>query len=807
MKKRFALLSFLLFIGVFVFAQNSTQGKEFWFSFMHNGFKYNNPHNSPWVETQVMISAKRACSGAIVNPRTSWSQAFTVDSASVVVLPIPETQGYNENNEGIPSDLGLLLTATDTVSVFIANCANNSFDASFVLPVESLGSSYIVQCDRQSHTMGSVFFNYRDMETSAFLIVATEDNTVIVINPSTATIDGHESVIDYSVTLDRGQTYFMRTKYSQNPGANPFTDFSGTRIKARDGKRIAVFNGNTLTTIPDQSTSPMGYSHSYDHIFEQALPVEAWGKRFAVTGSFGRTRDQVRVTAEFGNTVVWCNGVQKTRLNRGESYTFWLYDSVSGNHTFEGGSCFIETSKPSTVYLYHTTYRDPEETSQETGDPSMVWIPPIEQKINEITFCTFNHDNATIDNHYVNIVVDSESVHEVFLDGILLDANDFQPLIGNQNLSYSRVEISHGIHHLSCERGLIAHVYGFGYAKGYAYCVGANVENLTSTLFVNGQLSANYHDALHLCIGEDADFEVVTNYPVESVVWDFDGTLTSGDITASHTYDQAGEFIVNAIVEGHNNYTYDLFYDTLTMSVYVDAAGFADFTYVACDEDVFEFHGEVYTESGYYEQYVHNVNDCDSVFHLTLDMGFTPSFEFVGTHWPIGGTETHYSVNEYAVQMNEPRAHVDTVLWQIDCPNWYVEPHGDKGEKCILYIFSYLLEPVTLHAWAINHCDTIHKEFFIQTSYYDVEENVEDAGFVMAPNPSQGMVTLGFEQSQGRAEVQVFNTLGQKVDAFIMDEIQDREMTYLMPDVPNGVYCFVVRIGERALMRKLLLKR
>ena len=424
MKKRFTLLSFLLFIGIFVFAQNSTQGTEFWFSFMHNGYKEN---NGTWVETQVMISAKRACSGTIVNPRTSWSQAFAVDSASVVVLPVPEAQGYNENNEGIPSDLGLLLTATDTVSVFIANCASYSFDASFVLPVESLGSSYIVQCDRQSHTMGSVFFNYRDMETSAFLIVATEDNTVIVINPSTATIDGHESVIDYSVTLDRGQTYFMRTKYSQNPGANPFTDFSGTRIKARDGKKIAVFNGNTLTTIPDQSTSPMGYSHSYDHIFEQALPVEAWGKRFAVTGSFGRTRDQVRVTAEFSNTVVWCNGVQKTRLNRGESYTFWLYGSTSGNHTFEGGSCFVETSKPSMVYLYHTTYRDPEATSQEKGDPSMVWIPPIEQRINDITFCTFYHTNATIDNHYVNIVVDSESVHEVYLDGVLLDSNGFQP--------------------------------------------------------------------------------------------------------------------------------------------------------------------------------------------------------------------------------------------------------------------------------------------------------------------------------------------------------------------------------------------
>ena len=795
MKKRFTLSLLLLFIGISAFAQNSTQGTEFWFSYMENGYKYN---GGAWVETQVMISAKQACSGIVSNPRTSWSMPFTVDDESVVVLSIPENQGYNENNEGAPSDFGLLLTVTDTVSVFIANCATNSFDASFVLPVESLGSSYIVQCDRQSHTMGSVIFDYRDMETSAFLIVATEDNTVIDINPSVVTFDGHEVAVNYSVTLDRGQTYFMR---STNHHSNSFRDLSGTRITARDGKRIAVFNGNTLTTIPNTSTD------GHDHIFEQALPVETWGKHFAITSSSTRTRDQVKITAGSDGDKVWCNGVYQTRLSKGESYTLWLYANASGNQAFGGGSCFIETSQPSMVYLYNTTSHDPEAMEQEKGDPSMVWIPPIEQKIKEITFCTFYHDNATIDNHYVNIVVDNESVDGVYLDGVLLNANDFQPLIGNQDLSYIQVEISHGIHHLSCEKGLIAHVYGFGDVKGYAYCAGANVEDLTSMLFVNGQLATSYHDGLHLCIGEDADFEVVTNYLVESVVWDFDGILTSGGITASHTYNQAGEFITKAFVEGRNIYTNEMFYDTLTMAVFVKAAGYADKAYVVCDEDSFEFHGEVYTESGYYEQYVHNDNECDSVFRLTLDMGFTPNFEIVGTHWPIGGSETHFSVNEYAIQLDEPRTRVDTVLWQIDCPNWYAEPHGDKGKECTLYIYSYLLEPVTLHVWAINHCDTVHEEFFIQTSYYDIDENAQDDAFMIAPNPSQGDVTLCFDHTQGRAEVQVLNSLGQKVDAFVIDETQDREMTYRVPDVPNGLYCFVVKTENRTLVRKLLLKR
>ncbi len=798
MKRIVFTLAFLLG-GLFAMAQNSTQGKEFWFSFMQNGYKEN---DGSWVEIQVMISAKRSCSGTITNPRTSWPQTFTVDSASIVVLPIPEAEGYNENNVGVPSDLGLLLTATDTVSVFIANIANKSFDASFVLPIESLGSSYIVQCDKQSRTPNTfISFGFRDMETSAFLIVATEDNTVIDINPSALTMDGHPTVVNYSVTLDRGQTYFMR---SMNTQGVTIRDFSGTRIKARDGKKIAVFNGNTLTTIPDPWFSSI--QQGYDHIFEQALPVETWGSRFAITSSATRTRDQVKITAEFDNDTVWCNSVQQAVLNRGGSFTFWLYGSMSGNHTFGGGSCFVETSRPSMVYLYNTTYRDPEAMSQEKGDPSMVWIPPIEQKINDITFCTFNHDNATIDNHYVNIVVDSESVHEVYLDGVLLDANDFQPLIGNQAISYARVEISHGMHHLSCEKGLITHVYGFGSAKGYAYCVGANVENLTSTFVINGQLSANYHDGLRLCIGEAADFEVVTNYPVESVVWDFDGTMVSGGVTASHTYNQAGDFIVNAIIEGRNNFNlYEMFYDTLTMTVHVDAAGFADINYEACDEDVFEFHGEIYSESGYYEQNVHNANACDSVFHLTLDLGFTPNFEIVGTHWPIGGSETHISVNEYEVQLTESRARVDTVLWQIDCPNWYVVPHGDKGKQCTLYIHSYLTEPITLHAWAVNRCDSIHEEFFIQTSYYDVGENNQDVGFEVVPNPTNGEVSLLFGDLQGRVEVLVYNGMGQEVESFMMEVDGNQPYVYDMRSHPDGIYLLVAKHMGNTWIRKVVL--
>jgi len=789
--KRFLLTMLLLASGLMALAQISTQGKEFWFSFMQNGYKRN---QGVWVETQVMVSAKRACSGMVSNPRTNWSMPFEVEDESVVALSIPENQGYNENNEGIPSDFGLLLTATDTVSVFIANCATNTFDASFVLPTESLGSNYIVQCDHEPTAHMSMGF-YEE-ETSAFLIVATENNTVITINPSVVTIDEHPSVVDYSITLNRGQTYSMRT---QNQLGYTMRDFSGTRITARDGKKIAVFNGNTLTTIP--TTSPYAYLHlfeQFDHIFEQALPVETWGKHFAITGSATRTRDLVKITAGAKRDEVWCNGVRRAILDKGESYTFWLNSN-------SGGSCYIETTKPSMVYLYNVAGYDPIVEGMENGDPSMVWIPPVEQKSNEITFCTFNHENATIDNHYVNIVVDSSSVSEVYLDSVLLNANVFHPLIGNPYFYYAQVEVSHGIHHLSCEWGLIAHAYGFGYAKGYAYCPAANVVDLKSMLYINGQSSVTYQDNLDLCIGETANFEVRTNYPVDSVVWYFDGTPMPGDITASHSYDQAGDYIAKAIVVGRNTFTNQTFYDTLTMAVHVRVAGYADLTYAFCDEDSFEFHGETYTESGYYEQNVPNTNDCDSVFHLTLDMDFTPNFSIMGHHWPVGGSETYISINEYAIALDDPRTSIDTVIWQIDCENWHLEPHG-KGETCTLSIYSFLLELVMLRATVINGCATITKEFFIQTSYFDVEENNKDKGwFTIMPNPNSGDFTLHFDSALAQVEVTIYDEQGRQVASQSVRASDG--FHWHLEELSSGMY-FVKAVSEgRSLVRKVMINK
>ena len=790
MKKRCVFSFLMLLWGMSLLAQNSTQGTEFWFSYMENGYKYNG--GLGWVDNTVMISAKRACSGTISKPDGSLPDIpFTVGANGITNITIPEEYAYNDNNSEEIGHKSLVLRATDTVSVFISNIATYSFDASFVLPIESLGSEYYIQCfDQEVGTMLGSGLSDRIL-TSAFLIVAVEDNTVVDITTSEMTEHGFSFPgVPTSITMNAGETFFVRSNYDGD-----WRDLSGSLVMAHDGKKIAVFNGNTTTCIP------VDVGNGRDHIFEQALPVDSWGQQFAVTTSQGRARDFVKITSAGEENVVKRNGNPIATLDSGESYVFTL----SSNE----GSCFIETTQPSVVYIYNTTGQDPEEPYGNNGDPSMAWIPPVEQRIDEITFCTFNSDYefASIDNHYVNIVVERDDVGRVYLDGALIGADEFHPVNGSSDYSFVRKHINHGTHHLACATGLIAHVYGFGDARGYAYCVGANVVSLTQKLLVNGVWSEFYHDGLYMCKDEIADMTVETNYPINGVSWTFgDGQIGNG-IEVSHQYEAAGDYVATAYINGTNEFSLETVYDTLSVEVHVGVPEHHVLDTAVCDVDVFGFYGVDYFNSGHFERVGTSIYGCDSTDILTIDMEFTPSFSLEGTHWPIGGSETHISVNEYAVHFDEPRTRVDTVLWQIDCPNWYVMPHGDKGKECTLYIHSYLLEPVTLHAWAYNRCDTIHEEFFIQTSYYDVDDNVQEDGFEIAPNPTRGSVTMHFGNLNGLVEIQVFNSMGQQLDMLSVDANSCREQRYDMTEMKNGLYLFVIKNKDKCLTRKVTLSR
>ena len=568
-QSKFTILIFAVLFSITSasFAQNiSTQGTDFWVSFMTNGHKRHPgaPNDGNWILTQLLFSGKRDCNGTITNPQTGWTTNFTVNASSITTVEIPEDQAYIDGTSEQVQNKGLQIITDDTVSVFCTNIAYLSFDASYVLPLQSLADEYIIQTYDQSNSPGQPY--QKQNQTSAFLIVATENNTTIDIIPSVKTLNGHMPEQTITINLDKGQTYQVR---SDNAQENNQRDLSGTRVTARNNKPIAVFNGNTLTAVPQNGSS-------FDHVFEQTMPVQSWGRKFVATCSIDREKDYVKVTSASDNNTVLKNGQVLVNLQANESYTFEL---PSQEH-----SCFIETSGPAAVYLYNIT-----RGGNNIGDPSVVWISPIEQRIDEITFTTFHNSSyADIDNHYVNIIVSSNDVGNVVLDGNPIPANQFESVNGSDLYSFTRLNIQHGVHHLECFGGFNAHVYGFGNAKGYAYMVGSKTIDLSTRVTMN-ETFVPKQGTYEYCPDATITFEAEVNLENTSIQWDFGDGTTSTQNPVDHNYAEKRiyEVVLTATAKGNGDKSSEVshyFVDTRTK------------TFTEYDE---RCKGDLYSEHGF----------------------------------------------------------------------------------------------------------------------------------------------------------------------------------------------------------------
>lgn len=506
----------------------STQGKEFFFSLMQNGY-YNNGYIHKYT---AIIAPKESGTVTFHYYANNTDVAYTVEKGQTYTVDLTEALVYHPdvdaNGEDQYRNRTARVTSTADISLYIANEATNSFDASIVLPTHALGTDYMIQTFPNSN--GGSFPRY-----ACFMIIATKDDTPVKI----------EGAIDITppddteFILNEGESYFVRkSNYTNN-------DLSGIRVYVapRDGhpeddcKTIAVFNGNTLTGVP----TSMG--DNYDHLVEQAYPITNWGKKFAITSSDGYIDftddddvDYIRITAAEANTEITIyqtdnNGnITTTTTTAGGTEDFTLHRSK--------GSCYIETTKPAACYLYQRSADqiggryDPDDNM---GDPSMVWMSPIERGIEQLTFSTFAATGINSANHWVNIAIPADALSTtdptkfVKLDGDNI-SNSFIPLSGNPDYMYARIQINHGTHTLVSEgKGkMVVHVYGLGNVRGYAYTAGsAAVPFRSSITLASGEGPAVDVEMIpsdyHFCGGVTYRFNTNSNVSnVDSVWFDFD---------------------------------------------------------------------------------------------------------------------------------------------------------------------------------------------------------------------------------------------------------------------------------------------
>lgn len=221
----------------------------------------------------------------------------------------------------VVSNNGIKITATSSVSAFyeLGNPSNREF---FTLKGnKAIGDNFYTPFQKQWDNGSTTPASFSSID-----IVATENNTTVLITPRTA-ITGHAQDVTFSVVLNEGETYSAR-----DMNVTAASSLAGSIVSSDKPIAVTLFSG-ALTN--SSCTSTMG---------DQITPVDYAGKQFIVNaGTSGNDRMYILATQNGTNITIENSGSINTLINWGETYEVATTDAIN----------YISTSKP--VYVWHTS--------------------------------------------------------------------------------------------------------------------------------------------------------------------------------------------------------------------------------------------------------------------------------------------------------------------------------------------------------------------------------------------------------------------------------------------------------------------
>lgn len=161
---------------------------------------------------------------------------------------------------------------------------------------------------------------------SSFEIIATEDNTTVLITPRTAIV-GHAQDVTFSVNLNAGQTYSAR-----DVNVSAATSLAGSIVSANKPVAITVFEG------------ALSNGACNDAIGDQITNTTFIGKNHIIQKGTG-TSDRVYILATQNSTSLTITNSSTTNalINWGETFELAINDDLT----------YISSTKP--IYVMHVS--------------------------------------------------------------------------------------------------------------------------------------------------------------------------------------------------------------------------------------------------------------------------------------------------------------------------------------------------------------------------------------------------------------------------------------------------------------------
>ena len=220
---------------------------------------------------------------------------------------------------------GLYISSSSPVTAYYEEASTNNPDLLSLKGNNALGTEF--------YTPFQNLLNSFYSESKAGIdIVATEDNTLIEVTP-TANLVGYPANTSFTINLNRGQTYSLRSA-STLSNLRP----SGTYISS--DKPIAV-------SISDDSILGQTYygGFAYDLLADQLIPVSRMGQNYIGIKGQLSADDKIYITASEDNTSIVSGTSFLANIDAGETYELSLPNSA----------IYFSTSKP-VVALHMTGY-------------------------------------------------------------------------------------------------------------------------------------------------------------------------------------------------------------------------------------------------------------------------------------------------------------------------------------------------------------------------------------------------------------------------------------------------------------------
>lgn len=511
----------MLLISSCSFAQVNTLGKDFVVSFFENGRVLDSVNTAP-EKAVIFITAAEKTSGIIQTPRQEI--AFDLEKGQQFVREFDaKAEGLIHQQSNFVEARSLRISAAGLVAVHALNGRAYSSDGTVVLPVAALGLDYMVFTHHERSYVSGSPLNHTT-EESVLVITAVEDDTEVEILTSVRTQNGFPANYRFTVNLNSGQTYQLKSD----------EDLSGTRVKVLNDagancRKVAVFMGNRMTSAANCGTTG-------DHLYQQAYPVNTWGNSFIHIPLKDRTSGEfVKVLVLEDQTEVFVNGVSQGRINAGKQLRLEFGKNELAH---------IETSKPASVAVLSKSGFCNEFFAASLGDPTFFVYAPNEQRIKEAHFSTgrlYGRFNLAIE-HWVNILIPKGTAGITRLDGQPL-TNPFLPLPGT-DFEYAQILVSEGSHVLSNPEGLIGYVYGSGQIESYGYSIGTNLNNIQYT--AESEYEFEVIGEKVACLDQEGTWRIAPENPIFTrFSWDFgDESPMQDGQEVRHTYSQSGTYLV-----------------------------------------------------------------------------------------------------------------------------------------------------------------------------------------------------------------------------------------------------------------------